>query len=683
MRKIFAFLVLALLSAVGGTVRANDPLRAPATPLIAVDPYFSVWSNTDELADSFPVHWSKPIKAMVSFAKIDGKNYRLMGRVADFDDLAVKMKQTDRRVRATNAVYAFEDAGVEIVLTFTNPNLPDDLDLLSSPFTYLTWTVRSLDGKSHKTELYFDATAEMCVESVEQKVVGSRERTEKLDLMKIGTSEQPILEKAGDNVRIDWGYFYVATELGAARTAIASDVAARGGFLKEGAIPEKDDERFPRAASDAWPVLSVEFDCGEVESEPVSKSLILAYDDIYCCEYMGERTRAYWRRNGATIEGVLDAALESREETLAKCAEFDEAQWNRASELGGEKFASLCALAYPQAMAAQKLTVLPNGKLALCAKENNSGGFIATVDVLYPTAPLLIVYNKELLKATLVPPWEYAASGRWPWPYAPHDLGYYPKMNGQIYGGGEKTEEKQMPVEESANMLILCDVAARLDGNADFSKEYWKELNDWAKYLVAKGFDPEDQLCTDDFAGRLARNANLSIKATIALACFADLCERAGEPESAKKYREIAEDFAKRWEKMAATGDHYSLAFGNPDSWSQKYNLVWDKILDLNLFSKEIARKEVAFYKTVSNEYGLPLDSRKGFTKVDWQVWTATLADDREDFDALMSGLYKFVSATEPRVPMTDWYETETAKECNMHARSVVGGIFMKFLEKK
>lgn len=681
-RLILGALSFLALSFAIGSAFANDPLRAPANPLIAVDPYFSVWSNTDDLADSFPVHWTGKVNALTSFVKIDGKNYRLMGRCSDLDEFAEKLPQTDRRVRATNTAYQFQGAGVELTLTFTNPNLPDDIDVLARPAAYVTWNVQSLDGNKHDVKIYFDATAELCVNTPDQEVIGARENTTSLDVVRLGSRDQSILEKEGDDLRIDWGYFYVAVEKGAAQTAIASDALARRAFLTEGALPKEDDADFPRRANDRWPILAVQFDCG-VEQDVVSKRIILAYDDVYSLEYLGKRCRPYWRRNGANAMDMLEHANAQYAELIERCAKFDDELWKQAEELGGENFASLCSMAYPQSIAAQKLVALPSGKLACVPKENASGGFGATVDVIYPAAPIFMVFNKELLKATLVPPLEYAACGRWPWPYAPHDMGFYPRLNQQLYGGGEKTEEKQMPVEETSNMLILLDVAARLDGNADFAKEYWDKLDSWAEYLIAKGLDPEDQLCTDDFAGRLAHNANLSVKAIVALACYADLCERAGKAESAKKFRATAEDFAKRWEKMAFAGDHYVLTFDNPNSWSQKYNLVWDKLLGLNLFSEEVAKTEIAYYKTVMNEYGLPLDSRKEFTKVDWQVWTATLANNREDFDALMQGVYKFVNATSPRVPMTDWYHTDSAQECNMHARSVVGGFFIKFLEGK
>ena len=64
------------------------------------------------------------------------------------------------------------------------------------------------------------------------------------------------------------------------------------------------------------------------------------------------------------------------------------------------------------------------------------------------------------------------------------------------------------------------------------------------------------------------------------------------------------------------------------------------------------------WYLAHENQYGFPLDSRKDYTKLDWQVWSATMANDKQQFEQLIAPLAKWADATESRVPMTDWYDT-------------------------
>ena len=407
---------------------------------------------------------------------------------------------------------------------------------------------------------------------------------------------------------------------------------------------------------------------------------MLAYDDLYSIEYFQRRERAWWRRKGAEAADLIREARRDHDGLLERSRRFDEELTSDLRKLGGEDYARLAVLAYRQTLAAHKLVADIDGTAMYFPKENFSNGCISTVDVIYPSAPFTLLFNPRLLRAQLQPVLDYASMDRWPWPFAPHDLGTYPQANGQVYGGGERTEQNQMPVEESGNMLILMAALARVEGNADYAAKYWPELTKWAVYLKEKGLDPENQLSTDDFAGHLAHNANLSIKAILALGSYGMLAEMTGHHDDAVLYRKTAEEFARRWSELAAEGDHYRLAFDKPGTWSQKYNLVWDKLLGLHLFPAEVARKEIAFYLTKQNQYGLPLDNRRDYTKLDWILWTATLTENSTDFGKLIAPVYRFANESPSRVPLTDWYDTVTAKQQGFQARSVVGGVFIRML---
>jgi len=659
-------------------------MRPPAVPLITHDPYFSIWSTSNHLNGSPTRHWTGTNMEIDSMIRIDGVTYRLMGvdpARTPAEERNEALPQTALEVLPTRTIYDFAGAGVQVKLTFLTPALPRNLDVLSRPATYLTWRVVSNDGKQHAVSLYFDATANVVIDNPQQSVSWARLQLNGAPVMRMGNQEQPVLGKSGDNLRIDWGYLYLAAPAGSGISTVAVErKAAVSAFRRTGALPATDDFEIHKARRNVLPALAYSFDLGKVGSAPATRQMVVAYDDLYSIEYFQRKLRPYWRRKGADATALLESALRDYE-TLAREAEkFDTELMQDLRRVGGEEYARLSALAYRQSIAAHKLVADLDGSPLFFSKENFSNGCIATVDVTYPSSPLFMLVSPTLLKAMLKPIMDYSSLERWRFPFAPHDLGTYPMANGQVYGGGERTEENQMPVEESGNMLIMTAALAEAEGNANFAAKYWPQLERWAAYLKDKGLDPDNQLSTDDFAGHLAHNSNLSIKAILALGAYAQLADKLGKKQVAAEYRAVAQDFAKRWEGMAVDGNHYKLAFDKSGTWSQKYNLVWDKLLGLNLFAPAIAIREIAFYKTVQAPYGLPLDNREKYTKLDWIIWTATLAESRSDFDAILAPVMRFLNETPDRVPMTDWYWTHDGKWRGFQARSVVGGVFIKAL---
>lgn len=649
--------------------------RAASIPLVLHDPYFSIWSSADRLYDADPVHWCGKRQQLRGYVTVDGVVYCFLGD-REFHE-AIPQKSVD--VTATSTAYTFENEKIVLTARFTSPLLLDDFTLVSRPCTYIDFAVE----KKEECEVLIDfLVSSDLVSQKEEKLVGcSARRPAKkgapaFSYAQMGKAAQRPLGGSGDNVTIDWGYVYAAS-------------------ADENAVCAYDEKNRRLSCR-----LPLEKECG----------MILAFDDLLSINYFGQWRKAYWTKEYDTILDAVGAAFADRAETLTRAAALDAQIEELAKKAGGEEYAFLCSMSYRHAVAAHKLITDEKGEIIFLSKENDSNGCIGTVDVSYPSVPLFLLYNTEYVKGMLRPVFEFAARDVWEYDFAPHDVGRYPYAWGQVYGmDGEKGGhwfsgmdgevfpafyqypagtgiydfKYQMPVEECGNMLIMTAAVCGIDGNADFAQPHMEVLKKWTQYLLEYGADPGEQLCTDDFAGHLSHNVNLSAKAIMGVEAYARLAGQLGQEAEALEYHQKAAAMAADWEKRAICDDHYVLAFGNPDTWSLKYNLVWDRVWDSGLFSDEVYEKELAYYVKKTNAYGTPLDSRRSYTKSDWILWCAAMAKDVEEANALIAPVAAYLKNTESRVPFSDWYETETGRYCHFIARSVQGGIFMPALMKK
>ena len=646
-----------------------DLLRLPAFPLITNDPYFSIWSCADDPTAEDTRHWAGERKRLTGRLLVDGRTYRFLGAG---DEEAMTLQ--DIQVTPTATAYQWQSGGVCLSVRFTAPLLLNDLDTLSTPITFIDFELCSQDQKSHEANLEFILHDDICYDGLEHpEMLGASFTLSGLNMAYMGQRRQAVLCHSGDHITIDWGYAYLAA--------------------KEGVSWEKDEDHTFLIARAGF----------QVSSAPCAYHLMAGYDDIASINYFGFIAPAWYARKGKPFTQALIEFAQKREEILKKCLEEDKDVLDRARKVGGEDYAFIAAASFRQTIAAHKLIADREGNVIFLSKECDSNGCIGTVDVSYPSIPLYLIYNPELVKGMCRPVLKFAHMPCWEFDFAPHDVGRYPQVLGQVYALKERRSYQQgdvyppvylypagcdlfdfhyqMPVEECGNMLVMLAAIYRADGDISLARDNMDLLDKWVRYLEEFGEDPGDQLCTDDFAGHMARNINLSAKAISGIASYALIKRALGDEGTYEAYMQKAREMAKRWLERAQVGDHTALTFDG-NGWSMKYNLVWDILFGLHLIPDAWYAKETAYYVTRNNEYGLPLDSRADYTKSDWICWCAAMAQDRKVSDALIHPLVKYLHETGSRVPFSDWYDTKTGLYRHFINRTVQGGLFMPMLRE-
>jgi hypothetical protein len=679
----------------------------PAYPLFVKDPYFSVWSAGDVLNSVNTSFWTGLERPVYGIVWADGTSYAFLGSLPD----CLPLRQTSIGVSSFTTDYTFECDLFSLRISFVSPLLPDDCELLSCPVCYLNYEImphRPIGDL--KISLVFDE--KNCYNKPPENlngVLGGSFALEKYEVAYFGLNRQLPMSHTGDSVAADWGYTYIA-----AQSAVFT---SESGFslLKRCGGPGytmKDAER----------KYLIGTDCYTGVSSQVRGKILVAFDDVCSIFYFGEFLKGYYFRNGKTIFDALEDAFDSHEAVMTRLSRFDSDLKEKAAEFG-EDYLLLLYASLRQTMAAHKLVENGKGQLLFLSKECHSNGCIATVDVSYPSMPLFLLYNPKLLEGMLYPIFEFARRPVWKYDFAPHDAGTYPYCIGQTYGlssvnAGEdrflansirrkwRNEEilthplfytfpkecglykydGQMPLEECSNMLIM--VAALLlrgEGRA-LAEENFDRLKTWYGYLSRKGLVPESQLCTDDFAKRVDKNINLSIKSMTGIYAFSLICSRLGYREDADRAAARAYELVGEFKAYLSDNDysHIPLSYGSgSETFSLKYNFAIDALLGTELFDSRLFEREIDCYLSKLDKYGVSLDNRSSITKSDWQLYACLLTKDLNRRKKIYSAVARYLRESDSRVPFGDLYFADTGLAKDFQNRSVQGGIFILLLDKE
>ena len=635
-------------------------------PLLTNDPYFSYWSKTEKLNKSDVEHWTGVKKVITGDLIIDDIPYRFLGKGKTL------INQVYKKITPLISEYHFENEQAKLIVKFWSPLFLDDPITLSRPSCYVDFEIISKKTLNKKPiiKISFDEAYVYDKKRISQ-INGDNILLNDISICYIGQRKQPLLESSGDNQRINWGYLFIALKNEDGRTYVLND------------------KRVSLVA----------------EINSTKSTLVVAYDDVASLNYFGSIVRGYWHKKYNDIVEAIKDSFFDHDINMIKALNFDKDILKKARLSGGKELETIATASYRQTISGHKTSYDENGDLIFISKECSSNGCAATVDVTYPSIPLFLLLNPEFVFGMVRPIFKCARLKYWTFDFAPHDAGRYPHVTGNVYGINEDNEhnkakenesyppfylysensnslklDMQMPVEECGNMLIILASAAKESKDYSLINQNMDLLTKWVKYLVEFGEDPSNQLCTDDFAGHLAHNTNLAIKAILGIQAYAEINKMIGKDDKYEEYHNIAKDYASRWEKRAKENNHTLLAFDKNNTWSIKYNLVWDNYFKSNLFSESLKNDEVNYYISKINKYGFPLDSRVTYTKSDWEVWASCLTNGISKRRAMLKPISNYISHSKSRIPFGDWYDIVNGKYLVFKARTVQGGCFLPIL---
>ncbi|KDQ29342.1 hypothetical protein PLEOSDRAFT_157064 [Pleurotus ostreatus PC15] len=674
--KIFSVLVLLATAFLGSTLGAvtwtATPFNPASVPLAVRSPYLSAWlaqGSGTALNGAWPTFWTGSILGWAGFIKVDGVSFSFLGVPSVPGTTFNKATQKSASFTSTQSKFVLSAGAIDLTVTFLSPVEPHDLSKQSMPFSYMSLSAVSTDGRTHTVQLYSDISAEWVSGDNSLGATWST-TTGNTFVHQVQLANQVVYSERNDHIQQGSAY-YATSNVAGTTFQTGADVTVRAQFLNNGRLPNTQDTNF-RAIQDNWPVFAFAHDLGSVGSTAQSRVIALGHARDPAVQYIiannGRQDRSlFFFGQFATARDALLSFLGDFNDALTRANAFDAQVNSDASKISSD-YASIVALSIRQAFGATEITISKRADgsfntddVLVFMKEISSDGNTNTVDVIFPAWPILLYTNPVLGKFLLAGLFEYQASGQYPNRWSVHDLGaHYPMAIGHNDG-----RDEAMPVEESGNMLIMTLSYTQKTGDTSLISTYTSLLDQWTQFLISDSLIPANQISTDDFAGPLANQTNLAIKGIVGIGAMAEISRLLGDTTKASNYsvrfsslqfkepnrlkfglKAIATSFVQQWQNLAISSDrrHLTLAYGDSASWGLSYNLFADKLLKLNLFPTSIFQMQTAWYKTVAQPFGVPLDTRHTYTKSDWEIWTAGIMTDQAARDLFISSVRKWAS---------------------------------------
>jgi hypothetical protein len=396
----------------------------------------------------------------------------------------------------------------------------------------------------------------------------------------------------------------------------------------------------------------------------------------------------YWAGWQEMTAAFISGSASARQRAVTLDAKLE----TDATAAAGSGYAAACALALRQCYGGTELAIGPDGDPWLLGKEISSDGDTNTVDIFDQAFLAWLWLDPELIPLVMAPILDWCASSAWQdssaWSgisqpyYCVHDLGVYPVASGRVPGNGE-----QMPIEESAGMLIMAAAYARTVGAsaAEPFLSQWQQLwGQWADYLMTQVPTPARQLTTDDWApdySPITASVNLGLKAIIGLMAASQIATILGDEADATTWSDAATNNVGPWINLstdASAGDYLNVAQGQTGTWSSLYNAYYEMVIGVSLVPDQVAADQAAFYLNQLTAYGMPLETDAGdLNKTAWLFYLPAWLNGYPVANELMSRNVAYINDTPSLVPYGDRYHTDTATEVSgIEAHPTLGAVF-------